>query len=620
MRKQLGKYLIEAELGRGGMGVVYRAHQPSLERTVAIKLLSSDLIGDPDGVRRFRLEAKSVAKLNHPNIVQVYDIEEEENLIYLVMEFVDGESLDSLISKEVLTESRCLKIVAEIADALHYAHEKGIVHRDVKPANVLMTSEGRVKVADFGLAYLIDREGGTTRTGFLVGSPNYMSPEQAMGQKVDRRSDVYALGVVLFRMLTGRVPFVAESSHAVLFMQVQQEPPDPRDMNKGISLVTRGLVLKALNKKPEARFQTMAELRDAALRQAAALSAGMAGELSLDEGTVALDTSEARASAEKAHVEAHGISMPPVAPERTKATAQIAAPVPPAVAAEPAAPAPPSVVRRGPPRPPARPAAPARSPILPIAVVVAGLLFLGLGGTLLYRSGLIPGLGRPVPTPPLPLPTAVPTPGLPLPTPTAVFPPATPFPQPTVVPTEAPPLPTPRVEPTKPIVVRVPTPRPTARIVVERPASTPAAGGGLCVQMGPTSFAQGKTSGFAPGFDVGSGPQARAAKPDLGRFYIEFEVRPSRPQQGQLVTIEAYFSNEAERDVALDHVEENVGMSVTNFRPVTSPPPPAKVRVGRKEPVWAFQGPLGASFLKTIKVTDGTGDSWSRTLEINPCP
>ena len=290
MRKQLGKYLIEAELGRGGMGVVYRAHQPSLDRTVAIKLLSSDLIGDPDGVRRFRLEAKSVAKLNHPNITQVYDIEEEENLIYLVMEYVDGESLDGLITKSVLTESRCLKIVADIADALHFAHEKGIVHRDVKPANVLMTSDGRVKVADFGLAYLIDREGGTTRTGFLVGSPNYMSPEQATGQKIDRRSDIYSLGVVLFRMLTGRVPFVAESSHAVLFMQVGQEPPDPRELNKSISLVTRGLVLKALNKKPEARFQTMAEFRDALLRQAAALGAGVAGEISMDDGTVALGT------------------------------------------------------------------------------------------------------------------------------------------------------------------------------------------------------------------------------------------------------------------------------------------------------------------------------------------
>ena len=174
------------------------------------------------------------------------------------------------------------------------------VHRDVKPANVLMTSDGRVKVADFGLAYLIDREGGTTRTGFLVGSPNYMSPEQATGQKIDRRSDIYSLGVVLFRMLTGRVPFVAESSHAVLFMQVGQEPPDPRELNKSISLVTRGLVLKALNKKPEARFQTMAEFRDVLLRQSAALGAGVAGEISMDDGTVALNTADVRGAAARA--------------------------------------------------------------------------------------------------------------------------------------------------------------------------------------------------------------------------------------------------------------------------------------------------------------------------------
>ena len=280
------------------------------------------------------------------------------------MEYVDGESLDGLITKSVLTESRCLKIVADIADALHFAHEKGIVHRDVKPANVLMTSDGRVKVADFGLAYLIDREGGTTRTGFLVGSPNYMSPEQATGQKIDRRSDIYSLGVVLFRMLTGRVPFVAESSHAVLFMQVGQEPPDPRELNKSISLVTRGLVLKALNKKPEARFQTMAEFRDALLRQSAALGAGVAGELSMDDGTVPLGRDDVRGAIERAHVDAHGISMPPTA-EPTKVTAQMQAPSPVPAATVPGAnrcQSPLPGVRRGRPLPPARPFSPSRSP------------------------------------------------------------------------------------------------------------------------------------------------------------------------------------------------------------------------------------------------------------------
>ncbi len=611
MRKQLGKYLIEAELGRGGMGVVYRAHQPSLERTVAIKLLSSDLIGDPDGVRRFRLEAKSVAKLNHPNIVQVYDIEEEENLLYLVMEFVDGESLDGLITKSVLTESRCLKIVADIADALHFAHEKGIVHRDVKPANVLMTSDGRVKVADFGLAYLIDREGGTTRTGFLVGSPNYMSPEQATGQKIDRRSDIYSLGVVLFRMLTGRVPFVAESSHAVLFMQVQQEPPDPREMNKSISLATRGLVLKALNKKPEARFQTMAEFRDALLRQAAALSAGVVGEISMEDGTVPLDRGDVRGAVERAHAEAHGISIPPPA-ERTKETAQIPAAPAPAVPA-PAVPAPPSAVTAA--RRPARPAPAPSSPVLPIALAGVFLFVIGFGGTLLYKSGVIPGFGsRPAPTP-LPIPTAAPTVAPVLPTPP---------PGPTAAPTPEAPLPTPLPEPTRPLVVKVPTARPTAkpevRIADARPQ--PTVGGvaeGLCVTSSPTSFGQGKSKAFAPGFDVSGGPQARAAKPDAGLFQIEFQVTPRKPVAGENVMIEAYLANEAQRDLSLEGVEETAPGSFTSFRPVTSPPPPAKVRVGKKEPLWVYQGPLRVPFVKTIRVTDASGDYWSRTLEIGPC-
>jgi predicted Ser/Thr protein kinase len=612
MRKQLGKYLIEAELGRGGMGVVYRAHQPSLERTVAVKVLSSDLIGDPDGVRRFRLEARAVARLNHPNIVQVYDIEEEENLIYLVMEFVDGESLDGLITKSVLSESRCLKIVADIADALHFAHEKGIVHRDVKPANVLMTSDGRVKVADFGLAYLIDREGGTTRTGFLVGSPNYMSPEQATGQKIDRRSDIYSLGVVLFRMLTGRVPFVAESSHAVLFMQVGQEPPDPRELNKSISLVTRGLVLKALNKKPETRFQTMAEFRDALLRQAAGLTAGVPGELSMDDGTLAFEGNAVQAALQRAHVEAHGISMP-LPSDATRATAQMPATAPTPTPAPPPPPvpgAPTPTPSRAAPRP-SRPAAPPRSPVLPIAVAAVGIFVLGFGGTMLWKSGLVPGFGsRPVPTP---VPTAVPV----LPLPTAVA-------EPTAVPTPEVLLPTPAPEPTAPIVVRVPTPRPTARPEIRIAQVTPLptrapAGEGLCVHMSPTSFGQGKTRGFAPGFDASSGPQTRAAKPDSGLFQIDFEVSPRKPAAGQVVTISAYFVNEAERDIALEGVEETAPMSLTRFQPVTSPPVPARVRVRGKEPVWVFQGPLSVPFAKTIRVMDSSGDAWSRTLEIAPC-
>jgi hypothetical protein len=245
------------------------------------------------------------------------------------------------------------------------------------------------------------------------------------------------------------------------------------------------------------------------------------------------------------------------------------------------------------------------------------LFVFGFGGTLLYKSGLVPGFGsRPAPTP-APLPTSAPTavPVLPIPTPAteATVPPTLPAPLPTSVP-----------EPTKQLVVKIPTPRPTARseirIADARPQPTAApSGDALCVQMSPTSFAQGKTKGFAPGFDVSSGTQARAAKPDAGLFQIEFEVSPKKPASGETVTIAAYFANDAERDVSLDGVEETAPNSITSFRPVTSPPAPAKVRVGKKEPVWVFQGPLRVPYVKSIRVTDASGDSWTRTLEITPC-
>ena len=266
MRKQLGKYLIEAELGRGGMGVVYRAHQPSLERTVAIKLLSSDLIGDPDGVRRFRLEARAIARLNHPNIVQVFDIEEEENLIYLVMEFVDGESLDGLISKQILPESRCLKIVADIADALHFAHEKGIVHRDVKPENVFLTKDGYAKVLDFGLARQLSaspEEAGNgsptaalTGEGAVLGTVAYMSPEQARGLPADHRSDQFSLGIVLYEMLAASRPFQRDTAAETLTAIIREEP-EPLETAPA---PVRMIVERCLSKEPVGRYESTRDL------------------------------------------------------------------------------------------------------------------------------------------------------------------------------------------------------------------------------------------------------------------------------------------------------------------------------------------------------------------------
>lgn len=263
--EQVGKYVVEAELGRGGMGVVYRARHATLERTVALKVLSPKLAPDSSARGRFVREAQAIARLNHPGIVQIFDIEEQEELLYLVMEFVEGDNLDGLLKKTSISFRRAARIVADLAAALHFAHEKGVVHRDVKPANILLTPHRTVKLADFGLAHLLDREMGLTKTGMVVGSPHYMSPEQCQGNPVDRRADVYALGIVLYRMLVGSVPFSAPNSLSVLVSQVQEPTPDPLAKNPQVPLPLRDVIVRAMEKNPDARFQTMREMQRALL-------------------------------------------------------------------------------------------------------------------------------------------------------------------------------------------------------------------------------------------------------------------------------------------------------------------------------------------------------------------
>ena len=262
---RLGKYLIEAELGRGGMGIVYRARHVSLDRTVALKIVLSGLTPDADDLKRFQREAQAIARLNHPNIVQVFDIEESHELTYLVMEFVAGENLDGLLKRTSISWKRMARIAADIAGALHFAHTKGVLHRDIKPANVLLSEDRQVKVADFGLAYLLDTEKGYTKTGILVGSPHYMSPEQCQGKKLDGRSDLYSLGVVLFRMLTGRLPFQAASSIHVLMKQISDPAPDPKELAPEIPEALAAITRRAMHKKPDDRFADMRAMRNALL-------------------------------------------------------------------------------------------------------------------------------------------------------------------------------------------------------------------------------------------------------------------------------------------------------------------------------------------------------------------
>jgi eukaryotic-like serine/threonine-protein kinase len=269
----LGPYQVLEELGRGGMAIVYKAFQPSLGRYVALKVLPEYFQHDPEFIARFQREARAAAQLNHPNIVTIYDVGEQAGVHYIAMEYLDGGSLRDRLARGPLSVDQAQQIVEQVGSALDYAHTRGLIHRDVKPANILFTADNRPKITDFGIARASD---GTrlTRTGVLMGTPEYMSPEQAQGGLVDCRSDLYALGVMLYEMLTGRVPFQADTPHATLYAIIYQPPPPPRQIRPDLPLVAETVLLKGLAKHPDDRYQSGVELaialRDAAVAAPAA--------------------------------------------------------------------------------------------------------------------------------------------------------------------------------------------------------------------------------------------------------------------------------------------------------------------------------------------------------------
>ncbi|MFD9288287.1 protein kinase [Streptomyces sp. NPDC060030] len=267
-----GRYQLRDLLGEGGMASVYLAYDSALDRQVAIKTLHTELGREQSFRERFRREAQAVAKLQHTNIVSVFDTGEDELggalMPYIVMEYVEGQPLGSVLQADIqqhgaMPADKALKVTADVLAALETSHEMGLVHRDIKPGNVMMTKRGVVKVMDFGIARAM-QSGVTsmTQTGMVVGTPQYLSPEQALGRGVDARSDLYSVGIMLFQLLTGRIPFDADSPLAIAYAHVQEEPVAPSSINRAVTPAMDALVARALKKNPNERFPSAAAMQD----------------------------------------------------------------------------------------------------------------------------------------------------------------------------------------------------------------------------------------------------------------------------------------------------------------------------------------------------------------------
>ncbi|MDA0837937.1 MAG: serine/threonine-protein kinase [Planctomycetota bacterium] len=281
--KKLGGYEIVNFLGKGGMGAVYKGRQISMERFVALKILNEKLVNDKDFIERFLQEAKSAGRLNHPNIIQVIDIDMSDGTYFFSMEYVDGPTVGRILKdKGKLQVDESLEIAASTAEALHFAHKNSLVHRDIKPDNIMINSEGQVKLADLGLARNPDDDMVDLVDGKKIvwGTPSYMSPEQAMGHKIDGRSDLYSLGATWYQMLTGSAPFKGKTGPEIMQQHISSRVPDIQKQNDQVPSAVITMIEKLLRKRAEDRFQTGEELSIAVNEYRRELKAGDNGDKS----------------------------------------------------------------------------------------------------------------------------------------------------------------------------------------------------------------------------------------------------------------------------------------------------------------------------------------------------
>ena len=255
-----GRYELQEVIGVGGMAVVYKAYDNIDDRTVAVKILKDEFLASEEFRRRFKNESKAIAVLSHPNIVKVYDVSYGDKLQYIVMEYVEGITLKEYIEQQgVISWKETVHFTTQILRALQHAHDKGIVHRDIKPQNIMLLENGTIKVTDFGIARF-SRSETRTMTDTAIGSVHYISPEQARGDITDDKSDIYSVGVVMYEMLTGQLPFQSDNSVSVAIMQLQTDPVKPREINSSIPEGLEQITMRAMQKNPKDRYQSAAEM------------------------------------------------------------------------------------------------------------------------------------------------------------------------------------------------------------------------------------------------------------------------------------------------------------------------------------------------------------------------
>jgi serine/threonine-protein kinase len=593
------RYELLEQFGQGGFATVYRVKNLRLGRVEALKVLSQELTEDSDFALRFQQEARVSASLDHPNIVKIYDYGVIAGIAWFSMQFINGQSLGRELNAGLLRMdlSEAVRIAAYVLDALEYSHGRGVIHRDIKPDNIMIDAWRRPYLADFGIAKAEDSLV-KTRSGLLIGSPAYMAPEQLRGGVSDARTDLYALGVTLYRMLTGSLPFQGADAMSVAMKKLQEAPEALRAKRPEVDPRLESIIMRALSREPEQRFATAHAMREA-------LEA-------YSDGLAKLDW--------------------PGRPSRSGAAANAGS------SAKDLAP----TVRAGPREAPAG-SSTALSPEVAAAARTRRILFgagLGVlaavvlgGGWALWTRNTGPD-SRSASTPVqaatatavVSVVVAMTQPGRLAPSPPMV-PASSVSGQETRPATEEP------AREETPVPTR-PTPRPATkpsevgqadlgsrRLSTPARAQPPAVSTRYCASFEPTAYVQGVAKEIPSGFSSDQGAVGRAPRPDSARIQIEFSVRPTELVEDQPFEISAKLINGGDMDLTLERVEESAVRSHGGFQRVDGLSLPTTASVGGEVGVYRYKGVMrgGATYYKEIRITDLVGDSWKASVRLLPC-